>query len=388
MNPKLKDYSLDRMTRGQILANENVISENGDGSFSVPSQTVEEVLYLVRLIDGKYVCNCMDFKQRHEEIGLCYHAHAVKFWIAAQVELKHEPKPKIFSEDAIQCQKCGSIRVWKYGFDAEKQIYKCKDCKSKFRHSLLKKAKYSPETVSLTLDLYFSGMSLAKIARTLNDHYDLNLGKASIYRWIQRYIPKISEYVNSLSPQLSDTWHGDELFVKMKGAPAYSRGRKDIGHIAFLWNVMDRKTRFLLASKLSPMRDDRGAFHAFKEARANSHGQFPETILTDAAPAYYNIQHAEVKGWNPKVIRKAGIGKPHANNNRIERLNGTLRERVKVQRGWKSLDTPIAEGQRIHYNFVKPHSALEGQTPAQRAGLTMMGKNKWLEMLKASSVEN
>jgi transposase InsO family protein len=69
------------------------------------------------------------------------------------------------------------------------------------------------------------------------------------------------------------------------------------------------------------------------------------------------------------VIAKAGITKPHANNNRIERLNGTLRERVKVQRRWKSMETPLAEGQRIHYNFVKPHQALEGMTPAQRAGI-------------------
>ncbi|MDV3276990.1 MAG: transposase [Nitrososphaerales archaeon] len=76
------------------------------------------------------------------------------------------------------------------------------------------------------------------------------------------------------------------------------------------------------------------------------------------------------------------MGKPHANNNRIERLNGTLRERVKVQRGWKSMKTPIAEGQRIHYNFVKPHIALEGQTPAEVAGIDIEGENKWMELLK------
>ena len=369
------------MTRGQILAKENVISENQDGSFSVPSQTVEEVAYLVRLIDGKWVCNCVDYKQRHEEIGLCYHAHAVKFWIAAQVELKQKPKPKVFSDDSIQCDKCGSIRVWKYGFDAEKQIFKCKDCGHKFRYSLLKKAKYSPETVSLCLDLYFSGTSLAKTARILNNQFDMKLGKVTVYRWIQKFIPKISEYVNSLSPELSDTWHADELFVKMKGGIDYNNPKyNNPKGMAFLWNVMDRKTRFLLASKLSTHRDGAGAFFAFKEARANSHGQFPETIFCDGHQAYENINHAQVKGWKPKVIRKAGVNKPHANNNRIERLNGTLRERVKVQRGWKSFESQIAEGQRIHYNFVKPHQALAGQTPAQRAGIQV--KNSWNDLLK------
>jgi hypothetical protein len=44
----------------------------------------------------------------------------------------------------------------------------------------------------------------------------------------------------------------------------------------------------------------------------------------------------------------------------------------------------IAEGQRIHYDFVKPHAALEGQTPAEAAGVGIHGQNKWLELLKAS----
>jgi len=77
-------------------------------------------------------------------------------------------------------------------------------------------------------------------------------------------------------------------------------------------------------------------------------------------------------------VANCGIRKQHANNNRIERLNGTVRERVKVQRGWKSKRTPLAEGQRIQYNFVKPHMALEGKTPANAVGLQVKG---WDELL-------
>ena len=74
------------------------------------------------------------------------------------------------------------------------------------------------------------------------------------------------------------------------------------------------------------------------------------------------------------------INKPHANNNRVERLNGTLRERVKVQRGGKSNKSAIAEGRRIYYNFVKPHQALGGKTPAETAGIK--GKDKWKNLIK------
>ncbi len=86
----------------------------------------------------------------------------------------------------------------------------------------------------------------------------------------------------------------------------------------------------------------------------------------------------------PELIAKMGVGKPHANNNRIERLNGTSRERIKVQRGWKTMKTQLAEGQRIQYNFVKPHMALEGQTPAQVAGIGIESKNKWMGLLKSA----
>lgn len=72
---------------------------------------------------------------------------------------------------------------------------------------------------------------------------------------------------------------------------------------------------------------------------------------------------------NVEHIANCGIAKlPHASNNRAERVNGTLRERTKVQRGWKTKKTVIAEGQRIYYNFVKPHEALKGSTPSDNVG--------------------
>lgn len=194
---------------------------------------------------------------------------------------------------------------------SNKQAHFCKDCKHKFVPSLLKKVKYSPETVSLYLDLYFSGMSPRKIARTLNNHLDMKIGQASIYRWIQKYIPKISEYVNSLSTQLSETWHMDELFVHMKDGLSYKR--KDM---AFVWNVMDRKTRFLLASKLLANRDKDCMIKSMKEALANAHGKEPETIYTDSYKPYKHGMSEILP--NTKHFANSGINKPHCTNNRIE----------------------------------------------------------------------
>ncbi len=166
----------------------------------------------------------------------------------------------------------------------------------------------------------------------------------------------------------------------MKGGEAI----KGQSNMAYLWNVMGRKTRFLLASKLSEHRDVQGADRAFTDAYMNNGQKMPEKVYTDAHKSYRVAINRWSQSKRPEHIAKAGIKKPHANNNQIERLNGTLRERVKVQRGWKSMETPLAEGQRIQYNFVKPHHALDGQTPAESAGIGVGSRDKWLEMLRES----
>jgi transposase-like protein len=143
---------------------------------------------------------------------------------------------------------------------------------------------------------------------------------------------------------------------------------------------MDKETRFLLASKVSEDRDANGAIAALQEAIKNANGCLPNSINTDAHRSYREAISKTLPNIDHKA--KCGVNKPHANNNRIERLNSTLRERVKVQRGWKSYDTSIAEGERIQYNFIKSHQALKGNTPAEASGIPTEGKNKWLKLIE------
>ncbi len=218
-----------------------------------------------------------------------------------------------------------------------------------------------------------STLTLRKIARTIANYFNIDVDFSTIYRWIQEYMSMVSEYVNSLAPpQLSTTWHADELFVKVKGGT--HKGNLGVG---FAWNIMDRETHYLIVSKLTLNRDIDDTITAFNEAAANAHGITPEKVLrihsgTAILGIAKNFPDAE-------RITNCEIMKAYANNNRVERLNGTLRERTKVSRGWKTGKTPIAEGQRIHYNFVKPHMALDGKTPAKTAGINVKG---WKELLE------
>jgi len=69
----------------------------------------------------------------------------------------------------------------------------------------------------------------------------------------------------------------------------------------------------------------------------------------------------------------------------MERMNGEIRDREKVFRGLKRTDTPILKGYQIYHNFVRPHEALKGKTPADLAGIKVHGENKWLTLIQNAS---
>ena len=73
-------------------------------------------------------------------------------------------------------------------------------------------------------------------------------------------------------------------------------------------------------------------------------------------------------------------------SNMVERLHGTIRQRNKVMRGLGDETTAqiMMNGMRIYYNFIRPHTALDGKTPAQVAKIES-GEAKWLSLIKKAS---
>ena len=74
------------------------------------------------------------------------------------------------------------------------------------------------------------------------------------------------------------------------------------------------------------------------------------------------------------------------NNNKMERLNGKIRDREKVFRGLKKMDAAILDGMGVHYNFTKKHSALKGKTPSQASLIEVDGSNKWKTIIQNASL--
>jgi len=45
----------------------------------------------------------------------------------------------------------------------------------------------------------------------------------------------------------------------------------------------------------------------------------------------------------------------------------------------------ILSGYRIYHNYIRPHEALEGKTPSEKAGIEIKGMDKWLTIIQNAS---
>jgi hypothetical protein len=55
-------------------------------------------------------------------------------------------------------------------------------------------------------------------------------------------------------------------------------------------------------------------------------------------------------------------------------------------RGLKTTDTATLDGQRVYYDYIRPHKALDGKTPAEAAGIELeLDENRWESLIKRSA---
>lgn len=113
------------------------------------------------------------------------------------------------------------------------------------------------------------------------------------------------------------------------------------------------------------------------------------TIVTDGLRSYQQAIKKEF--WTLKNPRTQHVRVPNirdrSNNNMVERLNGTVRQRNKVMRDLDHENSAqtMLDGMIIYYNFIRPHMALDGQTPAEKTGIVELDKNKWLDLIKLTN---
>jgi len=376
-----------RKIRAYSLLAHNKVNKINGFTYRVWSQSGKGHYIVVR--EGlEWKCECPDFAFNHV---VCKHIHAVE-----QYELNERNTVSFekegddlceVEEPVLVCKFCGSENVIKRGFRKTQKgrvrRYFCKDCKRKFVvNNGFEKMKANPQVITVSLDLYFKGISMRSIVDHLKQFYNVEVSHVAIYKWIKKYVKIMKDYVDHLAPKVSGIWHSDECTLNIRNLDNHE-------HLRWMWNVMDNNTRFWLASQITEKREIVDARQVLAEAH-NLAKIKPMAVVTDGLRAYQDAIKKEFFTLeNPRTqhVRVPNI-RNRSNNNMVERLHGTIRQRNKVMRGLDNKQTAqtIIDGMRIYYNFIRPHTALNGKTPAQKAKIDKESKEaKWLSLIKKAT---
>ena len=196
----------------------------------------------------------------------------------------------------------------------------------------------------------------------------------TIANWIEKYTNIMKGYVDNIKPDVGPIWRADEIYIKVKG------------DLKYLFALMDDETRYWIAQEVADSKDKHDARSLFKEAREIV-GRRPETLVTDGLQSYHDafkkefFTNTKPKSQHINAIKLSGS----TNNNKMERINGEMRDREKTMRGLKKKDTPILQGMQIFHNYIRPHEGLDGMTPSEACGIEIKGDNKWITLIQNAS---
>jgi transposase-like protein len=359
-----------------------------EGTYEIASQSGAGIYRLTRRGAG-WSCTCPDYVNRHEEVGDCKHVSALKLWLRAKQETERTdlfelPKTVLTFN---HCRFCNSVDLLKWGYretrQGKKSVFKCRTCGKRFvvDEGFLK-SRYDPKVVTLALDLYFKGASLRKVTQHLAQFYGIKVSQVAVLKWIRKSGQLIDDYSKTLKPQLSGVWNCDEMKTKM----VHEEPINGDCHY-WLWNGLDNGTRFLLASHLTRGRGHKDAREFFKIAKKQAKRD-PRVIFSDGLDSY----RGEYKPSKEARVHIANVGiRSHMGNHRVERLHNSMREREKVMRHLKKAHSAdkVFKGYRAYYNYVRPHMALNGHTPAQEAAIPIqLGTNRWLDLIRQAARHN
>lgn len=288
----------------------------------------------------------------------------------------------------IRCKYCQSYDLIRHGYNQyrkyKKQKYKCHSCSRIFSSpDKLPKSHFDSEIIGKCFDMYFRGFSYRVICRQIKEDYGIHVTHTSVYYWIQRYSELMDKSLSVLTPTLSSVWQMDETFIRFKGE---NSRQKKFSNGMWCWVCIDTKTRFVLDMFLSESKNQYDARRFFSRLKRR-YNDVPRVIATDGNPSYRTYIREFYPTTEHLKIKSISV-KP--NTSFIERFNGTIKNRTKTMRCFEEFDpcNNTLTAFKIWYNFLRPHMALNGRTPAQEAGLTVDTSRRWLSLIRKSLVDN
>jgi hypothetical protein len=195
----------------------------------------------------------------------------------------------------------------------------------------------------------------------------------------------MEKYSKTLTPETSGIWNADETLILTKRGK--DKEKPNINY-DYLWNVIDNKSKFLLASINSGRsRNKKDAQKVITEAYKQN-VKMPNQIITDRNPSYQDGVRKTFRNWGAerKVKHTSIVGhRKEVNNNAVESHHSQQKEFHRVRRGVTDTQA-YADGFKVYHNFIRKN-VKDKTTPAEKCGIGIEKNNKW-EGLLLKSLEN
>ncbi|KOG54611.1 transposase [Streptomyces virginiae] len=191
--------------------------------------------------------------------------------------------------------------------------------------------RYPVEVISHCVWLYFRfPLSFREVEEMMFER-GVIVSYESIRRWCLKFGQTYANGLRRRRPRPGDTWHLDEVFVKIGGVQKY------------LWRVVDADGNVL--DILVQNRRDKAAARRFFRRLMKATRQVPRVIVTDKL-ASYRAAHREVM---PSVDHRSHKGL----NNRAENSHQPTRQRERAMKGFRT----VGGAQRFLSAFtgISPH---------------------------------
>ncbi|CAM5314635.1 IS6 family transposase [Streptomyces hirsutus] len=137
----------------------------------------------------------------------------------------------------------------------------------------------------------------------------------TIRQWCVKFGPVYARELRRRRPRAGDTWHLDEVFIKVNGERQY------------LWRAVDRDGNALDILVQRPR--DAKAAKRFLAKLMKKQGRVPRVLITDKLRSY-GVAHRE-------LMRSVEHRRPKYLNNRAENSHQPTRQRERAMKGFRSV---------------------------------------------------
>jgi putative transposase len=250
----------------------------------------------------------------------------------------------------------------------------------------IKKIHHSLNTLCLALSFHVSfALTARKTALIMKQMFQINISYQTILNYSEAVAPFCHNFNLAHKGTIDNTSVGDETYIKIFGKNHYT------------WFFLSPSRRSISSYNVSDNRGINPAISSMYEAMRTIPKDNPVTFITDgnpsytAAAVYFNSQNPDCS--DVKQLKVIGLQNLDEESEKyrpfkelIERLNRTYKHHVRPAHGFNTMNGAVSLTTLFvtHYNFLRPHSFLNFETPVILPELSNISsiQGKWAKLLK------